>query len=83
MSQILIRDLSEQTVEQLKKRAKRNRRSLQAEVRLILEDAALRGTGPGGRMSIEELVRLADEIRARSGPQRTESTEILRRIRDA
>ena len=83
MSQILIRDLTQETVDQLKKRAKRNGRSLQAEVRLILEDAASRGVLPSNRRSISELVRMADEIRERSGPQRTDSVELLRRVRDA
>ena len=83
MSQILIRDLTQETVDQLKKRAKRNGRSLQGEVRLILEDAASRGVLPNNRRSISELVRMADEIRERSGPQRTDSVELLRRVRDA
>jgi plasmid stability protein len=37
---VLIRDLDERTVERLKKRASRNRRSLQAELQLIVERAA-------------------------------------------
>lgn len=40
MPQLLIRNLEEETVELLKNRAKKNRRSLQAEVQLILENAA-------------------------------------------
>ena len=40
MAQVLIRDLHEQTVERLKRRASRNHRSLQAELQIIVERAA-------------------------------------------
>jgi plasmid stability protein len=40
MARVLIRDLDEGTVERLKARASRNRRSLQAELRIIVERAA-------------------------------------------
>lgn len=40
MSQLLIRNLEEETVTRLKRRAQINHRSLQAEVQLILENAA-------------------------------------------
>ena len=40
MPQILVRNLEEETVKSLKQRAKENHRSLQAEVALILENAA-------------------------------------------
>lgn len=40
MARVLIRDLDERTVERLKKRASQNRRSLQAELRMIVERAA-------------------------------------------
>ena len=40
MPQLLVRNLQEETVESLKQRAKVNHRSLQAEVALILENAA-------------------------------------------
>lgn len=79
MSQILVRDLDPEVVNHLRKRAERHRRSLQAEVRLILEEAARESTRP----SIEELVRRADQIRARSGPQRTDSVDIIREDRDS
>jgi plasmid stability protein len=42
MSQILVRNLDQDTVERLKRRAKTNRRSLEAEVRAILTAAAER-----------------------------------------
>ena len=40
MSQLLVRNLHEDVVENLKQRARANHRSLQAEVALILENAA-------------------------------------------
>lgn len=39
MAQVLVRNLDEKTVAQLKKRAAENGRSLQAELRLLLEQA--------------------------------------------
>jgi len=39
MAQILVRGLDEKIVERLKKRAKRGGRSLQSEVKMILENA--------------------------------------------
>ncbi len=40
MAQVLVRNLDEKTVAQLKKRAVGNGRSLQAELKLLLEQAA-------------------------------------------
>lgn len=39
MAQVLVRQLNEQVVERLKKRAKEHGRSLQSEVKTILEEA--------------------------------------------
>ena len=44
MAQILVRDLDDDIVQQLKDRAKRDGRSLQAEVKTILEQAARKPT---------------------------------------
>lgn len=41
MARVLIRDLDEQIVERLKARASRNGRSLQAELQIIVERAAM------------------------------------------
>lgn len=41
MAKVLIRDLDERTIATLKKRAARNHRSLQAELHIIVERAAL------------------------------------------
>ncbi len=43
MAQVLIRDLQPKVVKGLKARAKRNGRSLEAELRMILEQAATSG----------------------------------------
>jgi len=40
MPQLLVRDLSPEVIEQLKKRARRNGRSMQSEVKTIFEKAA-------------------------------------------
>jgi antitoxin FitA len=45
MPQLLVRDLSEETISRLKKKAKVHGRSLQGEVKLILEDASLKSMG--------------------------------------
>ena len=56
MARVLIRDLSERTVERLKARAERNGRSLQAELRIIVERAAaadiLRRHGPRSQLRV-------------------------------
>jgi plasmid stability protein len=40
MAQLLVRDLEKETIERLKMRAKQHDRSLQGEVKLILQNAA-------------------------------------------
>ena len=79
MSQILVRNLDPDVVEQLKQRAERNHRSLEAEVRAILENLTVNDER---RRRIDEFVRVADTIRARSGPQRTNSVDLVREDRD-
>jgi antitoxin FitA len=44
MAQVLVRDLDEKTVKRLKARAEENGRSLQSEVKAILEQAAAEKT---------------------------------------
>ena len=76
MSQILVRNLDPQTIKHLKERAQQNGRSLEAEVREILEDLADRAR------KREEFRRLAAEIRGRSGPQTTDSVDLIREDRE-
>jgi plasmid stability protein len=85
MSQILIRDLAPDTVAKLKERAKRNRRSLNAEVLMILEEAAPRErSAEERRAAMERLRNYADWAleQSRETPQ-SDSTEFIRRDRDS
>lgn len=76
MPQMLIRDIPEDLMSRLKARAKRNGRSLQAEVKLILQEAE-------GTMTFEEAREATARIRASlvgRGPFHT--TDDLREDRD-
>lgn len=75
MASVLIRDLEEGTVEQLKARAQRNGRSLQGELKLILEQAAA-GTLPDHR----EMFRRLDRMLA--GRTFSDSAELVREDRE-
>jgi plasmid stability protein len=75
MAQILVRDLDASVVDRLKSRAAHHRRSLQAEAKLILEQAT--------RLDAAAARQLAEDIRARlSRRGGEESTEIVRQSRD-
>jgi len=76
MSQVLVRNLPEKTVAQLKARAKRNRRSLQAELRLVLE-AAARPVPANWRKELERLDRLF------TGRTVRDSTDLIRADRES
>ncbi len=70
---ITIKNLPDETVQRLRERAKRNHRSLQGELRAILDDAA----GPH-RLTLEELYE-----RGQASGLRTESSvEMIRKMRD-
>ncbi len=76
MANLTIRNLDDKVVERLKKKAKDNGRSLEAELRELLKQAA-------NRKSPEELLAIADRIAAMTPnvPQ-TDSAELLREDRD-
>lgn len=76
MANLTIRNLDAKVVESLKEHARANHRSLEAEVRVLLEQHAK-------RLSTEELVRRAKEIAAMTlkRPQ-TDSTILIREDRD-
>ncbi len=76
MANLTIRNVDDKVVERLKKRAKDNGRSLEAELRELLKQAA-------NRKSPEELLAIADRIAAMTPdvPQ-TDSAELLREDRD-
>jgi antitoxin FitA len=72
---LTVRNVDDDVVTALKARAKRNKRSLEAEVRMLLRDAV----APGSRTSLRAL---ADRIAALTPnvPQ-TDSTELVREDR--
>ena len=77
MPDILVRNLSQETVEALKARAKRHGRSLQQEIKVMLENYAQQDIDP---------VALADEIRERIRARHgmlSDSTELVREARDS
>lgn len=76
MAQLLVRDLDDRVVARLKERARRNRRSLQAETRAILEAAAPHYT----RDEALEVFRSWQE-RFRGQPL-SDSAELIREDRD-
>jgi len=77
MAQLLVRDLKEETVAALKKRAKEHGRSAEAEHRAILE-AALK---PSASSFWEEASKFREELRARG--LQFDSTKIIRKDRDS
>ena len=79
MAQIIVRSLDDDVVEALKKRAERNNRSLEAEVRNILEQAS-------EQLSWDEAWQQVDAFREqmkKSGRTFSDSGEMLGRIREA
>lgn len=75
MAQLLIRDLDPETVNRLKERARRHRRSLQGEIKVILEKEAAAGA--------QDAWDLADRIRASFGARRFgDSAALIREDRD-
>ena len=77
MASMTIRNLDDKVVERLKKRAKDNGRSLEAELRVLLKQAA-------NRKSPEELLAIAERISAMTPDdvEQTDSTKIIREFRD-
>ena len=74
MSSLLIRDLSKETIKQLKRRASANGRSLQAEAKEIIERNARQKT-------LEQLRQQADLLAKASGRQKTDSVDLIREDR--
>jgi plasmid stability protein len=70
MPQLLVRDLSPEVIEQLKKRARRNGRSMQSEVKTIIEKAA--------QAESMEAANLAASVRRMlSGRDHSDSSELV------
>jgi len=75
MAQIVVRGLDDQLVERLKKQAERNGRSLQSEIKMILQQAS--------RVDMEAAQELADRIRSRLGDRKfDDSAELIREDRE-
>jgi plasmid stability protein len=75
MAQLLVRDVSDEVVEKLKARARENRRSLQAEVKLVLEEAT--------RFDRATALKRIEEVRKMlAGRPMSDSAELIRELRD-
>jgi plasmid stability protein len=76
MRQLLIRDVEDEVIEALKQRAKRNQRSLQGELKLIVTQAA-----QATRIDPALIARI-DALRNKlKGRRHTSSVKLLREIR--
>ena len=76
MAQLLVRDLSPDTVERLKHQAEENGRSLQGQVKAILESAA-------ASPSMSEARKIAEEWHQRlAGRMTSDSADLIREDRD-
>lgn len=81
MPNILIRDIEPELLENLKLRAKFNRRSLQAEVKRILEFTA--SAPPVRPVSVDERVKLIERFQEETrGRQTSDSADLIREDRD-
>ena len=76
MASVLIRDLDPAVVERLKARAEENGRSLQRELKAILEAAAAQATWAEARAAAERVRQML------GGRQFSDSTELVREDRD-
>ncbi|WP_447974453.1 FitA-like ribbon-helix-helix domain-containing protein [Nitrospira sp. Kam-Ns4a] len=76
MAQVLVRQLDDKVVERLKRRAKEHGRSLQSEVKAILEEAA-----PDYEAAWKRIERFQKRLKA-PGRRFTDSAELIREDRD-
>ncbi|MFQ5740399.1 MAG: Arc family DNA-binding protein [Acidobacteriota bacterium] len=77
MAQILVRDLDEKIVETLKRRAREDGRSLQSEVKAILEQAA---NAP--KVDMETARKISSEFRRRfKGRRFPDTVQLIREAR--
>lgn len=76
MAQLLVRDIDARLIERLKKKAKQHNRSLQGEVKCIIEEEAK-------KMTMEESKVLAEKWRKRlAGRKFSDSAELIREDRE-
>ena len=76
MASVLVRDLDPAVVERLKVRAQENHRSLQKELKAILEAAAAQATWAEARAGAERVRQML------GGRQFSDSTELIHEDRD-
>jgi plasmid stability protein len=77
MGSILVRGLDQKTIERLKERARLNGRSLQQEVKVLLERAA-------ATLTMREARRLSERWRRRLGERSvSDSAQLVREDRDS
>jgi antitoxin FitA len=79
MAQILVRGLDDAVVARLKERAKLNHRSLQSEVKAILEEAAPMATKAEALAIVDKWQRYWKK----KGKTFSDSTELIRKMRDS
>lgn len=79
MAQILVRNLDEDTVNKLKDRAKMNGRSLQSEVKTILELVAVEPETLDRETAQKMLIEFQKKFK---GKKLTDSVELIREERD-
>lgn len=77
MPQVLVRDIEPAVVDRLKERAKKNGRSFEAELRLLLKDAAERE-----ERSIDMLTEARKVREMFTGRTFSDSAELIREDRD-
>ena len=76
MAQVLVRQLNSNVISRLKKRAKEHGRSLQSEVKTILEEAV-----PDYEAAWKRIERLRERLR-KSGKTFNDSADLIRGDRD-
>lgn len=76
MGSLTVRNLDDDVIDRLKARARRNNRSLEAEIRLVLQRAATGGAEVDLRALAERIAAMTPDV-----PQ-TDSTELIREDRD-
>ena len=79
MAQILVRDLDDAMVARLKERARDNHRSLQGEVKAILEEAAAQASNA----EVEAILDRWQRYWRQKGKTFSDSAELIREDRDS
>jgi len=79
MAQVLIRDLDPEVIEALKKRAEEHTRSLQGELKTIIEEAARTSNSK----PLQDFLARVQEIRKQTeGIPQTDAAQMVREIRE-